>query len=67
MRSVTVTSLRNISWFSSNIIYFNNFTIIFRLDTKGFPMNGVFENYKIIAFEYFRNACVYFELNKYVL
>ena len=30
-------------------------------------MNCVFENSKIIAFEYFGNACVYFELNKYVL
>ena len=30
-------------------------------------MNRVFENSKNIAFGYFGNACVYFELNKYVL
>ena len=30
-------------------------------------MNCVFENSKNIALGYFGNACVYFELNKYVL
>ena len=60
MRSVTVTPLHNISSIFSNI-----FT--FRLDKIGFSDEHFFVNYKNIALGYFGNACVYFELNKYVL
>ena len=56
MRSVTVTSLHNIS---SNL-FFRTF-LHFGSTKKVFPMKHVFEIYKNFAFEYLGNACVCFE------